>query len=32
LDGDKSAFLDAIEDALYCSKIWSDAEGCQQMR
>jgi len=31
-DGDKEAFIDAIEDALYCSKICSYAQGFQQMR
>lgn len=31
-DGDKKAFIDAIEDALYCSKICSYAQGFQQMR
>lgn len=29
--GDKAAFIDAIEDALYCSKICSYAQGFQQM-
>lgn len=31
-EGDKQAFIDAIEDALYCSKICSYAQGFQQMR
>jgi 6-phosphogluconate dehydrogenase len=31
-DGDQAAFVDAIEDALYCSKICSYAQGFQQMR
>ncbi len=31
-DGDRGAFVDAIEDALYCSKICSYAQGFQQMR
>lgn len=31
-EGDKNAFVDAIEDALYCSKICSYAQGFQQMR
>ncbi len=31
-EGDKAAFIDAIEDALYCSKICSYAQGFQQMR
>jgi len=31
-EGDKAAFVDAIEDALYCSKICSYAQGFQQMR
>ncbi|MFW6354532.1 MAG: NADP-dependent phosphogluconate dehydrogenase, partial [Verrucomicrobiota bacterium] len=31
-EGDREAFLDAIEDALYCSKICSYAQGFQQMR
>lgn len=30
--GDKDSFIDAIEDALYCSKICSYAQGFQQMR
>lgn len=30
--GDKAQFIDAIEDALYCSKICSYAQGFQQMR
>ena len=31
-DGDKSEFVDAIRDALYCSKICSYAQGFQLMR
>ena len=31
-DGDKSAFIEAIHDALYCSKICSYAQGFQLMR
>ncbi len=31
-DGDKSDFVDAIRDALYCSKICSYAQGFQLMR
>jgi 6-phosphogluconate dehydrogenase len=31
-DGDRQAFIDAIEDALYCSKVCSYAQGFQQMR
>ncbi|MGK0498967.1 MAG: 6-phosphogluconate dehydrogenase [Oceanicoccus sp.] len=31
-NGDKETFIDAIEDALYCSKICSYAQGFQQMR
>jgi 6-phosphogluconate dehydrogenase len=31
-EGDQAAFIDAIEDALYCSKICSYAQGFQQMR
>ncbi|MCC5806303.1 MAG: NADP-dependent phosphogluconate dehydrogenase [Opitutales bacterium] len=31
-NGDKSAFVDAIRDALYCSKICSYAQGFQLMR
>ncbi|MEX2380924.1 MAG: NADP-dependent phosphogluconate dehydrogenase [Opitutales bacterium] len=30
--GDKKQFIDAIKDALYCSKICSYAQGFQQMR
>ena len=30
-EGDKAAFIDAIEDALFCSKICSYAQGFQQM-
>ena len=31
-DGDKQEFLDAVRDALYCSKICSYAQGFQLMR
>ena len=31
-DGDKEAFIEAIHDALYCSKICSYAQGFQLMR
>jgi 6-phosphogluconate dehydrogenase len=31
-EGDKDAFIDAIHDALYCSKICSYAQGFQLMR
>ncbi len=31
-DGDKTAFIEAIRDALYCSKICSYAQGFQLMR
>jgi 6-phosphogluconate dehydrogenase len=31
-EGDKEEFINAIEDALYCSKICSYAQGFQQMR
>lgn len=30
--GDPASFIDAIEDALYCSKVCSYAQGFQQMR
>jgi 6-phosphogluconate dehydrogenase len=31
-EGDRESFVDAIEDALFCSKICSYAQGFQQMR